>query len=289
MAREIVEGPDFICIGMPKAGTGWLFDQLKYHPDFWMPPVKEIGYLTCIKETVSERLEKAKLQSGKFLTWSRTGENDHRPAQFLEEAVAAADKPLNINDYAQLFRYKGTLISGDCTTSYSALAPEIIARVGERLPRTKIVFLVREPVERAWSHISMWCRNSVISEETATDPTLLSSFLRENERFSGLAYPSKIAAVWRSTAPHLQFQTFFYDGIAEDPEAVRRDILSYLGADPTKETRLGASFNKKASRKKLTLSEPIEAILVDHFRDELRSSADMFGGAAKSWAPRYGL
>jgi hypothetical protein len=38
-------GPDFICIGMQKAGTGWLFDQLQYHPDFWMPPIKEIHYL----------------------------------------------------------------------------------------------------------------------------------------------------------------------------------------------------------------------------------------------------
>src|SRR5215469_17740999 len=40
-----VKGPDFICIGMPKAGTGWLYDQLSHHPDFWMPPVKELHYL----------------------------------------------------------------------------------------------------------------------------------------------------------------------------------------------------------------------------------------------------
>ncbi len=39
------EGPDFICIGLPKAGTGWLYDQLDNHPDFWMPPVKELLYL----------------------------------------------------------------------------------------------------------------------------------------------------------------------------------------------------------------------------------------------------
>jgi hypothetical protein len=35
------DGPDFLCVGVPKAGTGWLFDQLNAHPDFWMPPVKE--------------------------------------------------------------------------------------------------------------------------------------------------------------------------------------------------------------------------------------------------------
>lgn len=39
------EGPDFLCIGMGKAGTGWLYDQCAHHPDFWMPPIKEIHYL----------------------------------------------------------------------------------------------------------------------------------------------------------------------------------------------------------------------------------------------------
>ena len=45
MSFNTSAGPNFICIGMAKAGTGWLFDQLKHHPDFWMPPIKEFGYL----------------------------------------------------------------------------------------------------------------------------------------------------------------------------------------------------------------------------------------------------
>src|SRR5947207_7719211 len=42
---DSVNGPDFICVRMPKAGTGWLYYQLAAHSDFWMPPVKEIVYL----------------------------------------------------------------------------------------------------------------------------------------------------------------------------------------------------------------------------------------------------
>jgi hypothetical protein len=45
LASEIIDGPDFICIGMQKAGTGSLFDQVQYHPDFWMPPEKVHNYL----------------------------------------------------------------------------------------------------------------------------------------------------------------------------------------------------------------------------------------------------
>jgi hypothetical protein len=32
-----------------RAGTGWLYDQLKHHPDFWLPPVKELDYLNHSK------------------------------------------------------------------------------------------------------------------------------------------------------------------------------------------------------------------------------------------------
>jgi hypothetical protein len=36
--------PDFLCVGAQKAGTSWLYRQLEPHPDFWMPPVKELHY-----------------------------------------------------------------------------------------------------------------------------------------------------------------------------------------------------------------------------------------------------
>src|SRR5207245_8007632 len=38
-------GPDFLCVGAHKGGTTWLYQQLDSHPDFWMPPVKELHYL----------------------------------------------------------------------------------------------------------------------------------------------------------------------------------------------------------------------------------------------------
>jgi hypothetical protein len=37
--------PDFLCVGAQKGGTSWLYRELERHPDFWMPPVKELQYL----------------------------------------------------------------------------------------------------------------------------------------------------------------------------------------------------------------------------------------------------
>ena len=41
---DAVVRPDFLCVGAQKAGTSWLYHQLNSHPDFWMPPIKELGY-----------------------------------------------------------------------------------------------------------------------------------------------------------------------------------------------------------------------------------------------------
>ena len=36
--------PDFLCIGAQRSGTTWLYQNLRRHPEIWMPPAKEIHY-----------------------------------------------------------------------------------------------------------------------------------------------------------------------------------------------------------------------------------------------------
>ena len=36
--------PNFLYIGMPKAGSTWLFEMLRRHPDVYVPPAKDIKY-----------------------------------------------------------------------------------------------------------------------------------------------------------------------------------------------------------------------------------------------------
>src|SRR4051812_40030612 len=105
------EGPDFICIGMPKAGTDWLFDQLQYHPDFWMPPVKEIAYLvhkTAKLKHVNTHFRRMKKPFPRQRTTKRTG--DARDRLFVEEAAGLTGEPRNVARYANLFRFKEGLL-----------------------------------------------------------------------------------------------------------------------------------------------------------------------------------
>ena len=40
--------PSFVCIGAQKAGTTWLYDNLRPHPEVWLPQVKEIHFFDTV-------------------------------------------------------------------------------------------------------------------------------------------------------------------------------------------------------------------------------------------------
>src|SRR6185312_16782308 len=102
------------------------------------------------------------------------GEND---MQFLEEAAALSGQPLDLDKYAQLFRFKGKLITGDVTPGYSGMEGELIEKTASRFPDTRVLVLVRDPVSRAWSQISMAHRREKFDSSMLTDPVRFRRFL----------------------------------------------------------------------------------------------------------------
>src|SRR6476620_2147123 len=147
LSRDI--GPDFICAGMPKAATGWLFDQLKHHPDFWLPPTKEITYLsrspTRVKSAEKwlvqlERPEKA----NRLRRWANRRPDDTRDLEFLKDMTSRIGQSMDLAIYKSLFRFKENALSGDLSSGYGALAPDVLSQLQTHLPHTKIILLVRD-------------------------------------------------------------------------------------------------------------------------------------------------
>jgi hypothetical protein len=297
--------PDFICIGMPKAGTGWLYDQLQYHPDFWMPPVKELHYLNRDvprMRNVNKRLKRAQGRSDSEKGKRRREDKPHRQKianrrpgderdlRFLEDASEGRGQPMDISRYASWFRHKGELLSGDISPGYSQLSEEVVGKVASALPDTKIVLLIRDPVARAWSRICMSHRDGTFDQKLLEDPEAFRNYLNSSEKIQGRSLPSKIVERWRRCAPQLQFRYFLFDDIVNEPEKTRAEILSFLGADPAKGSGdLAASYNRKATAAKLELTPAAKAVLVDYFREELKVCSEMFGSHARKWAENYGI
>jgi hypothetical protein len=281
-------GPDFICVGMPKAGTGWLYDQLLVHPDFWMPPVKEIDYLDHDRPKMKHAI--AKLERAQSGSRVRRRALDERDRQFLQEAAACGGQARDYARYASLFRPKEQLLSGDISPSYSRLEENVIGEIAKHLPQLKIILLVRDPVARAWSHISLLDRSGKLDRGVLDDEARFRSFLENPKNIQRRSFATRVAERWARVAPQIAFRHFFFDDIQGSPDEVRKGILQYLGADSKKESgQVPAAHNRKADAPKLSLTDALKGVLVEYFAEELRASARIFGGHAIEWKHLYAL
>jgi hypothetical protein len=286
-----IQGPDFICIGMPKAGTRWLYDQLDHHPDFWMPPVKELHYL----HKASPKLENTLELLGRWDAVARRAEKkgfgpQERERGFLEELSSLARQPRDIGRYANLFRHKGDLLSGDISPGYCSIEDDdVIGEIAAGLPRTRIVLLVREPIARVWSRICMSEREGNFDVSLLDDPEKFTLFLARKRYVRGRSMPTEILRRWSSFFPEDRFRVILFDEIAHKPAATFAEILRFVGADASKPGSLPADHNRKSQLRKIQMPDCIKQVLVDHFADEIRACARLLGDAAGSWPSLYGL
>ena len=133
--------PDFMCIGAHKSGTTWLYQQLDAHPDFWMPPVKELHYFDQLSRVDRSAPPRCR---------------DERDLRFLESLNSLSAKAdIDLENYGRLFEPKGSLLSGDISPNYSTLSSKLIRQIVRYFPSLKVIFLARDPVQRFWSHLSM--------------------------------------------------------------------------------------------------------------------------------------
>jgi hypothetical protein len=267
--------PDFLCVGAQKAGTSWLYRQCEPHGDFWMPPLKELHYFN--KLTKAKRVNPPRCR-------------DERDASFLESVSRLSARPyIDMENYARLFAHKGARLSGDITPAYSMLNDEMIERVVSYFPNLKVIFLARDPVERAWSQLSRRVRLGRINRFDVTDIDEVIRNMRSPD-VSSRSYPSKIAARWRRYVHPDLFHLYFFDDLERNPTELRRSILHFLGADPDKTSgRLGADHNNSASKEKLQLTDKVRCHVAKFFKDELLACAKELGGPAREWPARYGF
>jgi hypothetical protein len=275
-----MNGPDFICIGAQKAGTGWLYEQLRAHPDFWMPPLKELHYFDRRGRSARE----LRVGSADRIAEARRHARDDRDLRFLDLFhQLRAKEDVDLATYAALFATKGERIAGDITPGYSTLDDDLVRQITERFANAKIIFFARDPVERAWSQLSMWVRHGVIER----DKVDIDGFLRRPE-VEARSFPSKIVARWRKFVRPELFRVFFFDDLKRDSAAARGDAIAFLGGDASRRSGdLSPDYNPKARKEKLQLTHDVRAQLGKYFADELQACAQELGGPALDWPKRY--
>jgi hypothetical protein len=192
--------------------------------------------------------------------------------------------------YASLFRLKNGLLSGDITPAYSELEDDVIAEFGKAFTNTKVLLIIRDPVERAWSHISEFHRHERFDADLLENPDAFRRYLETDPKIVRRSFATQTLRRWSDRLSENTFRWFFFDDVANEPDKARGEMFLFIGADPEKKSgEFEAGYNRKASNAKLEMTDRARAVLVDHFRDELRAGAESLGGHAKMWASNYGV
>lgn len=144
--------PTFVVIGAMKAGTTSLYHYLRAHPHVFMPRVKELDFF----------MEEA--------NWSRG-------LRWYERRFKGAPD--------------GTIALGEASTNYSKYPqyPGVPERMAGVLPDAKLIYVVRHPVDRIWSHyrhrVAVGSERRPLAEAVLTDPTYVdaSRYAMQARRF----------------------------------------------------------------------------------------------------------
>lgn len=257
-----MRGPDFIVIGAIKGGSTWLYDQTRAHPNCWPTPFKEIHYFN--------QARRSNFPLPKMEAWAvrgAHGETDPAARAFFNAILMCSGRPLSVDLYAELFAPKGDKVAGDVSPGYAGLDSATIETVAKGLPETKFVYLAREPISRAWSHMSMRARDGVFKPRVFQFYGTFCRYMNRPE-MQLASYPSRIVTRWAQHLGPDRFRVFPYENTRRDPARQRRDIFDFIGLDPEAAVTVQADYNRKEGRRKLVMTPRVEGFLRAYLGEE---------------------
>jgi hypothetical protein len=147
-------GPDALIIGSPKAGTSALHAALARHPQVYASPVKEPKYYLCDDAPPPAYRGPGDAHSNQEWIWRRT--------DYEALFAAAPEKSVRLE-----------------STPFYLAVPNARRRIAEELPDAKLVVVVRDPIDRAYSN---WMHLWVDGLEPESD--FVAAWRAEDERIA---------------------------------------------------------------------------------------------------------
>ena len=279
---------DFWGIGAQKCGTTWLYYNLDKLPEFNLPPIKELHYFdrsnkypspNILSESkLNKRLNKEYFKAAlRFVFLSLKQKKINNVKFYLKWYFS------NYNDkwYLGLFKnYRG--IKGEITPSYSILNKSDISKMYKMSPDSKLVLMLRNPIERAWSHFChVKKRESSYNIKLETNEDIL-NFMNSESQILRSDYLRTINN-FTSVFPKEQLLICFYDAIIDDPSGLLKKVISFLGVN--KEVNIQKSNFKKALNVsvKIECPEEIKSFLKKKYHDQIKQLSDQYGGYFNKW------
>ena len=274
--RGAVKGPDFICVGAPRSGTSWLYEVLSRHPGLWLPPIKELHYFDqpSGKERYYSHLRMRLISA----LWIKHPLSRFDLTYFLGHRDDAW--------YCKLFepaRRRG-LLTGEITPAYSILDEQSFRRLRALNPEVKLIFIMRDPVMRAWSAVMKMQRKN--GSSAVPDVAEAIRYARGPAVWKRTSYVENIERLECVFSPE-QIHYGFFDHLMREPESFVREVLAFLGVEAGDVAGLLPPGPVNAAAGGRNPPPEFSRALVGDFMQWVDKLCARFDGPPHEWRMRY--
>ncbi len=214
--------PTFLIIGAAKSGTTSLYHYLSQHPEIFMSPMK------------GPRFFAMEGRSPSF-----TGPQDD---VVNKRTITTAE------EYVALFRdARDQKAIGEASDWYLS-STEAPGRIHHYIPRAKLIAVLRQPADRAFSSYMHFARHGFeplpFEEALAAEDARVAAGWSPLFEHRGRGFYAAQLKRYLAQFDRDQLRVYLYDDLQRDPNAMMRDIFTFLEVDPDFSPTTDVVFNK---------------------------------------------
>ena len=232
--------PNFLIIGAQKCGTDALYHALGQHPDIFLSANKEPFFFITGGRLPGYRLPGPRYTNRLVYDW---------------------------DTYLQLFaEANGKRAIGEASAIYlSSYYPEqTAARIRDRIPDAKLIALLRQPAERAYSAYNFYRARDFeplasFAEALAAEPARIESNDTPDFRHRMNGFYGANLKPYYDTFPHEQIRVYLFEEWNADPAGTLRSIFRFLNVDenvPVDVERRNVTHRYRSQRLHRLLARP---------------------------------
>jgi hypothetical protein len=188
----------------------------------------------------------------------------------------------SLKSYSLNFESGGLNVKGEITPDYSAIHLKRIRFIRSTMPDLKIIFFMRNPVDRAWSQALMnIVRNPKRNIREVEDSEFFAHFKHDRSVMRG-DYQT-ILDKWLSQFPPEQMHIGFFEDIVNSPKETLCEVFGYLGVSIDVDWD-SFPYNKVVNANpKIPIPEKYKVFLQDMYRSDIVLLKERFGLRVDSW------
>ncbi|MCB0184311.1 MAG: sulfotransferase [Caldilineaceae bacterium] len=251
--------PNFLIIGAAKAGTTSLYNYLQQHPEVYMCPLKEPKFFSL---------------EGNPLTFA--GPGDQR---------ANRHTVTRLDEYQALFAKAHTQKAVGEKSPIYLYDAETPQRIKHYLPDVKLIVIMRNPIERAYSNYLHMVRDSRESHSNFLDALEAEEQRIQQNWAYGWHYrqmgyyATQLTRYYEHFDP-AQIQVYLHEDLRNEPQQMLQSLFRFIGVDPTfmpdmslQENKTGIPVNAKLQlflKYEHPLKDLAKPLLPKRYRERLR-------------------